>query len=264
MRRSANMLVGKRSRKPPTVQQGVAADLRKAILTRRLAPGQALRQDELASMLGTSRTPIREALWQLEAEGLVTFRPRRGATVASLSREDIEDVFEIRAEVEGLAARLAASRIAPADVRQLERLNADMDRALTSPERFLTVDNEFHTTIVRCSHRPRVQALASSLRASVEHYLRAYAWQPHVLERSSDQHRRIVAALEAADAEGADRLMVAHVLHTSQTLAGLLEGEDALGEPDSGLTATSGYALASLITPPSSVAPRRPDRPPEM
>src|SRR6201991_4827488 len=130
--------------------------LEEAILEGELKPGERLRAEALAQRFGTSRTPIREALLQLEGQGLVEVEPNRGAVVRAFDREDLLDLYRVRALLEPAAAALAARRL---ESREWHRLQTLCDRAETAPvEDQIEYNEQFHRIVAEASGSPRLQA----------------------------------------------------------------------------------------------------------
>ncbi len=198
---------------------GVFERLRRFILEGEYEPDERLVEEQLAERLGVSRTPIRQALTMLEAEGLVEIAPNRGATVCSFSVDEVWDIYDLRAVLEGHAARRAADRIGENELGELRSLTAEMER--TTPERFsdheeeirqLVVHNQqFHGTIVAACRNQRLERL---VRRTVEIPLmfKAFFWYtPHERTISNHYHRQILHALEHGDADRAEIVMREHV-----------------------------------------------------
>lgn len=198
-----------------------AAELiRDAIVDGRLAPGSRLKEEELARELGISRTPVREALLVLQADGLIESTPNRGATVRAYDAADLDDLYQLRALLEGFAARLAAARITPEEV----------DRLRESCERFvgLRTDDDvtelvrenvrFHDVILGAAGSER---LAQMVRGVIQLPLvyRSYVWySPEQKLISEHYHRQLTAALAAREAERAELVMKEHVLEARDVL----------------------------------------------
>ncbi|CAN5913784.1 GntR family transcriptional regulator [soil metagenome] len=200
-------------------QSGVFERLRRWILEGEYEPDERLVEEQLAERLGVSRTPIRQALTMLEAEGLVELTPNRGATVCSFSVDEVWDIYDLRAVLEGHAARRAATRIGVSELDELRSLVAEMER--TTPQRFadhgeeirwlVARNQEFHGTIVDASLNRRLTTL---IRRTVEIPLmfKAFFWYtPHERTISNHYHRQILHALEHGDAERAEIVMREHV-----------------------------------------------------
>jgi DNA-binding GntR family transcriptional regulator len=197
--------------------------LRRAILEGLIRPGEWLVLDQLAEQLRMSRTPIREALLMLEADGLVQRRPKRGMVVRSYTKQDIDEICRLRAILEGLAAREAVSHITEEQLEQMYALYLEMDRLirqapmLGSPQRVSWVrmvvakNNEFHRMFIRAS---RFSLLEKVLKEIVEIPLifRAFSWYTkEQLQRSNAQHREIVEALKARDAKQVEVVIQKHL-----------------------------------------------------
>lgn len=190
------------------------AHLRRGILTGRYEEGTPLRQEDLASQLGISRLPVREALGRLEAEGLVLQRPRRGYIVASLAPDEIEDIFDIRAMLEERAGFLATLRRTQKDVAEVEALANDMDslviRGAADIDLFAQRNYAFHARLFEASGRPQLCRTMIVLRNSVERYIRVSARVADNLDRAKAEHHQIVDAFRRGDAETVGRLSRQH------------------------------------------------------
>ena len=197
--------------------------IREAIVDGRLHPGQRLKEEELARELGISRTPVREALLMLQAEGLVDAAPNRGATVRSHSAEDLDDLYQLRALLEGHAARRAALRLAEDGIASLrascERFEALLRKGGETSLRELVKENlTFHATILDGAGSAR---LASMVRKVIELPLvyRSYIWySPEQQRISGHYHVQITNALEARDAERAEIIMKEHIFEARDHL----------------------------------------------
>jgi DNA-binding GntR family transcriptional regulator len=204
--------------------------IREAILDGRLEPGRRLKEEELARELGISRTPVREALLILQAEGLVHATPNRGAAVRVHDADDLRDLYQLRALLEGYAARLAATRISPEEV---EALWASCDRFDGLPEsdvRALVRENfVFHGCVLDAAGSVRLSAMVRKVVETPLVY-KSYIWYtPDQRRISGHYHRQITRALEVHDAERAELLMKEHVFEARDLLVGHvreLEGED--------------------------------------
>lgn len=178
--------------------------LEEAILEGDLKPGERLRAEALAQRFGTSRTPIREALLQLEAQGLVDVEPNRGAVVRSFDRDDLQDLYDLRALLEPHAAALAATRISDKDIARLEELCEASDQ--------IVANEAFHRIILEAAQSPR---LANAMRAAsgIPRSFRSIFWHDErQREESLMCHRRLVAAFKARDAQLAEAVMRMHIL----------------------------------------------------
>jgi DNA-binding GntR family transcriptional regulator len=202
--------------------------IRSAIVDGRLQPGERLREEELARELGISRTPVREALRTLQEEGLVESAPHRGATVRTYEIEDLDELYDMRALLEGHAARRAASRISATEIA---KLRGSCDRfetlALTDadPREIVAENLLFHSTILDAAGSAR---LGEMVRKVIEMPLvyRAYIWYSQSQKRASEHaHRQLVNALACRDADRAELIMREHVYEGRDVLIAHLRAE---------------------------------------
>jgi DNA-binding GntR family transcriptional regulator len=186
----------------------------------------------VAGELGVSRAPVREALNQLEREGLVTLRPRRGFVVASLETDEIEEIFKIRTLLEEHAARVATQRRSLKDVARVRELLRSMEKVVannsTNIAKWAALNREFHATIYAASGVRRLSQITANLRDAVEHYVRLDAAVALNIGAAQREHHRIVEAFESGDAEAAAQLSREHCQHTSDRLIGSLRRHRAL------------------------------------
>jgi GntR family transcriptional regulator of vanillate catabolism len=214
----------------------VAALLRERVLSGEIAPGARLQQVPLSVSLGVSRTPLREALAQLANQGLLVYEPNRGYVVRAFSAAEIVAAFDVRSRLEGLACSLVARRGLSEDaLATLRGCVAEGDRILSKgfldppdlgPYRRMNVD--FHETIIRNSGNPFVDDFVRQCHNVPLASDRVFVWEDFgVIARSHDDHRRIVDALAARDAERADYLMREHVHFAGLILLRRLEQSSA-------------------------------------
>jgi DNA-binding GntR family transcriptional regulator len=196
----------------------VLSELRRRIVDAHYLPGERLTEDRLAADFGVSRNPVREALRVVEAEGFVQIQPRRGAVVASPDADTMRDMFLARAVLEPLAARLAATRATPTDLRQLRSL-LDEARAATEAGDFVRVaelNSALHRQVVALSGNRWLVQFSVAMYRHVHWVFRlgAAARATH----SWEEHVRLVEALEAHDPDAAERAAADHV-HAAQSAA---------------------------------------------
>lgn len=205
---------------------GVTERLRQLIASAVLRPGDLVREGEVATRLGVSRTPVREAIARLVAEGLITKEGNRTAKVFYPSLQEIVEIYEIRMPLEILAARVAATRV---DEAFSAHLNLLLDRVLTSDGRWIANHEEFHTAIFAQSGRAVLTDLLRSLRARSEPYIRlAVHADPKLQEQSKLDHVAISQALVEGDPQRVERLVRRHLNRTLGRLETLLS-EDGSG-----------------------------------
>src|SRR5690606_10227999 len=194
--------------------------IRQAIIDGTLEPGQRLMEAQLAEELGVSRTPVREAIRKLELGNFVVMIPRRGAYVADISLKDVSEVFEIRGALEALAAELAAERASEDELEQLERLLVEIGKSIEKRdvEALVALDTEFHDVLYRASRNERLGQLLSQLREHIQRYRTETLSHPARMKVALEEHRQIVEALAARDAELASRLAAAHIESAENSL----------------------------------------------
>lgn len=207
----------------------IAAKIRARIMSGDIAIGAQLRQAELANDFGVSRTPVREALRQLQTGGLIDVVPNRGAVVRVPAPWEVREAYEVRAELESLAAARAVSRIAPADVERLRTANQEMyDRSVaeSDPAQAGKVadrrDNDvFHDTIASVSANARLSRAIAEINETFPRNVSAQLLVHDARHREENyrEHARIIEALERGDADAARAEMREHVLKAGEQLA---------------------------------------------
>lgn len=170
----------------------------------RYPPGARLVETELAERFGVSRTPIREALGRLETQGVVQHDGRRGLVVASLDHNQLGELYEVRAVVEGLAARLAARHAAPEEKALLRRLVEDSRRLTADPEGLRDNNRRFHRQVHLASHNRYLNTMLDGIRRSMALLTMTSLSDPTRGAETVDEHDAIVKAIEARDEDGAD------------------------------------------------------------
>ncbi len=204
-----------------TKQEIIYETIREAIQIGRYAPGHHLVADDLAQEFGTSRMPVREALQRLENAGLVSITPHRGAVVSELSEQEIVEVYHIRAVLEGLAARLAAPHLSPADYDRLNALIDDMastGSAEPDLDQLLRGNRDLHEIIWQAAQAPRLHELLENLYDASRRFRNISILLSGRLEQIVQEHRRIVQALAAGDPAAAERFANEHHEITAQRL----------------------------------------------
>ena len=199
--------------KNASLEEQVTSRLEEEILSGKLASGTSLTELSLSARLGVSRTPVRAALHTLAEEGLINLVPNRGAVVVGVTRDDLIDIYNIRTRLEGLASATAAERISEED---LAMLRESVKRAETYIERhdaenLRELDTEFHSIIYRASGNRMLNKILSDLHRNIASYRKMSLSVPGRLKKSVKEHREILEAIEAHDAERADRLTSEHI-----------------------------------------------------
>jgi len=197
--------------------------LLEAILSRVLVPGERLLIDEIADHFGISKIPVREAIKALEVAGWLDSQPRRGTYVRTLSRDELEEVFEMRRVLEPYAARKAAERRTDAQLAELKELIATGNEALKRKDVIATsrVNSRFHTVIAEAVGNEILAATLTDLSARIRRYYADLDWIKRC--ESFADHRRIYEALRDRDAELAEKLTVLHIGSTERMAVAKLE-----------------------------------------
>ncbi len=196
-----------------TLREQVADHLREEILSTRLAPGTELGEVALARSLGISRGPLREALGQLAAEGLVTIVPRRGAVVKRLTRQEFSEAYEVREALESLAIRLAVPRLTVGEKAELHRMAERMERAAEAgdTDRFFEINRQFHARLVQASGNSKLEEVHGQLVAQMGRLMRKSVQLRGGMDQSAAEHRAILESVDAGDPERAARLLEEHI-----------------------------------------------------
>lgn len=203
----------------------VFESIREAIINGTLKQGERLMETQLAEELGVSRTPVREAIRKLELEGLVVMLPRKGAYVAGIMPQDVADILEIRAVLEGLAAKLAAERISAEELQELkdEVLLIEASLAADNIEEAIEADTKFHRNLIAASKNSRLIGIVSNLQEQIQRFRVMLTKERHDLMKSScEEHHRIIEALSSKSQEEAQRLAKIHVEKTENYIIQLI------------------------------------------
>jgi DNA-binding GntR family transcriptional regulator len=195
------------------ISQRLRDQIENEILTGQLAPGSRLDEVALANRFGVSRTPIREALLQLSAAGLIEMRPRRGAIVASVGAEQLIEMFEVMAELEGLAGRLAARRHTDADIQAIMEAHEACRQAAGADDSdaYYYENERFHYAIYYASHNQFLIDQCSTLHRRLKPYRRLQLRVRNRVARSFAEHEQFMSALMIGDGEKASRALRDHV-----------------------------------------------------
>lgn len=200
--------------------------LRDLIFSGQLGAGTDHLESELATRLGMSRTPVREALLRLEGQGLLKVRPRKGVRITPFSPRDMEEVYEVLTELESLAAANAASRsLTDADLAVLSQAIVDMDTALVLNRRedWAAADDVFHSELVRLGNNERVRMIAEVMSDQVRRARLVTLYMRPAPTKSNDDHRQVVDAIRSGDPERARTVHRQHRIAAKDILLNLLE-----------------------------------------
>lgn len=224
------------SRSPRTPRQAthelVAAALREAITTGQLRGNQPLPQDEIAAQFKVSHIPVREALRQLEAEGLVTYQANRGATVTALTPGEITEIYQIRSILETAALRRAVAHLSPAELARAGQILDQAERTTDGAE-WGSLDVEFHRTIYDLDDRPRLKELIEGLLRRVDRYWLSHGLMLKYRDTFDREHRELLTAVASGDAARAAEVLDAHLTDACELLVAELETRegDSAGLP---------------------------------
>lgn len=189
----------------------VAEQLRAQILAHQLAPGSWIDEQALTTAYGISRTPLREALKVLAAEGLVTMKLRRGAYVTEVSERDLAEVFHLMALLEGDAASVVAAGADDAQISELQRLHDELEACVDDHDAFFAANERFHVRLLELAdNRWRMQFVAD-LRRVMKLNRHQSLFRQGRLEASLHEHRQLMQALRARDPQAAQRTMREHI-----------------------------------------------------
>jgi DNA-binding GntR family transcriptional regulator len=198
-----------------TLTSAVADRLRDKILRGEFREGEQLRQHAIADEFAVSRIPVREAFRQLEAEGLIKIIDHRGAVVAALSPDEIEELFEIRAALESVTLRQAVPRLTDEDLNRAEKALEAYEQALNAESDFDVWGDlhwQFHSTLYRAANRTRSLSLIQTINNNADRYIRLHILFSRDAHRhAKDEHRAILELCRQRDAEAASQLLERHI-----------------------------------------------------
>jgi DNA-binding GntR family transcriptional regulator len=195
---------------PRALYEEVAELLRQRIFARELEPGSWIDELRISEALGISRTPLREALKVLAAEGLVTMKVRRGAYVTEVSEKDLRDVYHLLALLESDAARVVAQSASDAQMAQIAQLQQDLENATSDRDRFFQVNEAFHMLLLQIADNRWRDQMVADLRKVMKLNRHNSLFKEGRIEQSLAEHRDIVEALKARQPELAAERMSAH------------------------------------------------------
>ena len=201
---------------PRALYEEVAELLRQQIFARELEPGSWIDELRIAEALGISRTPMREALKVLAAEGLVTMKVRRGAYVTEVSEKDLRDVYHLLALLESDAARVVAQSASDAQLAHIEQLQQDLENASGDRDRFFQINEAFHMLLLQIADNRWRDQMVADLRKVMKLNRHSSLFKEGRIAQSLAEHRDIVAALRTRQAELAAQRMSAHFMNGLQ------------------------------------------------
>jgi DNA-binding GntR family transcriptional regulator len=204
--------------------EDISAALRGEILSGEVAAGEALRQDTIARRFGVSHIPVREALRELAAEGLVEIRRHQGARVCALSASEARQMLEIRCVLETQAVRWAIDHATPEDLRAAEAALDEAERITHAIDAWMHLNWRFHSTLYRAAERPRLVTLIESVDVQIDRFIRALIGSQADYRRQAEQeHRAILAAYRVGNPKAVSALLEQHMAETARRVDGLLQ-----------------------------------------
>lgn len=212
---------------PPQLTELIATTLRGEILHGQLPSNLPLRQDEIAARFGVSKIPVREALYQLKAEGLVTFFPNRGAVVAELSSADVDEIYLMRSALETLALRRAIPHLTVANLAQAESVLDAIDHE-QDVARWGELNWQFHAILYQPANLPRLMEAVRVLHINVARYLVIFLVGLEYQTTSQREHRAILQACRQGNETQAVALLADHLQAAATKLAAFLKQRETL------------------------------------
>lgn len=211
--------------KHKTLSSAIAERLRQEILSGTHPSGAQLRQDALASAYGVSRIPVREALFQLEAEGLVQLVPHKGAIVTSLSPDEINDVFDLRLLLEPRLFRNSIAALTPEDFSHLDEIQQKFSAAIRAKDllQWGTLNAELHTALYSRARLPQTATIVAGLLQKSDRYTRVQLSSAAAMKRAESEHAQLVALCKARKADAACALLTKHIEAVRKDLLRILK-----------------------------------------
>jgi DNA-binding GntR family transcriptional regulator len=215
---------------PPTRAEAAADELRRRILEGEYKGGMQLRQAAISAELGISRIPFREALVQLEAEGLIQMTPHKGAVVAEISIEDVQEHFEFRALLEPALLALSAPKLTAADFDKLHTILKEYSDELRQDHvnRWGELNTQLHEVLLGHASRKRMLAVAFQLLQSTDRFTRMQLLYTDGRTRAEEDHAEIVRLCEDGDVKGACRALRSHIVNAGEALVHVLKKKQIL------------------------------------
>lgn len=208
-------------KRPPTIAQTVAAQIREQILKREIAGGEALRQDAIAKSFGTSIIPVREALRQLEAEGLVELKARRGAVATELTLDKALEWIHLRRLIETDLIGLAIDKITDADLDKAREILGRFDEAMDHRrdiDHWSEYNWELHSTLYAPADRPETMKVLSGLHKKCDRYIRLQLLTGDHIARAEEEHDELIDLCRKRNKRAAKALMHKHIVGVEEDL----------------------------------------------
>lgn len=212
-----------------TRTQVVVEVLRERILSGDIVAGKPLRQSALAAELNVSRIPIREALLQLEAEGLVNFEAHKGATAAELSSSQVRELFDLRALLETDLLAKSIGNMTDESLENSRKMLQQLEESLhhsDSSNLWSSLHTQFHASLFLAANCPNTMDIIQNLNSNCDRYIRLHLMQIGVIPRAEHQHQQLLKLCEERDIEGACAVLKEHILGSAQDLIDLVDAHN--------------------------------------
>ncbi len=220
-----------------SLTSAVADKLRDQIIRGEIPEGAQLRQDAIASQYHVSRIPVREALRQLDAEGLIAIVPNRGAVVPALSPDDIGELFSIRALLEPEVLKLSIPHLTEDDFSEAEAVLRKYVSELRRDDHVSSwgrLNWQFHSILYGRAHQPRFMAIIRNVNNSGERYTRLQLYLTHGMKRANEEHHQMLELCRQRDVAGACKLLRLHILNAGESLKQAVQQKRTAAQADSG------------------------------
>ena len=208
-----------------TLHEEIANNLRELIMSGQLQEGDKIKEDELCSSMGISKTPLREALRVLSVEGLIKPVPNRGSFVSTPTFEEIREMFDVMSVLEGICARAAAEKMSAKDLKNLEKLHNSLEKNFKrrAQREYIRINNQFHSFVQELAGNRTLNQIVNGLRQKILLYRYQSLNWPERFEQSIQEHRELIEAFRKKDPEKAETLMRRHLKKQCDALEKLAE-----------------------------------------
>jgi DNA-binding GntR family transcriptional regulator len=216
-----------RIEEPRLLSEDIADSIKTAIIKGKFKPGEKISEGDLAESMGISRTPLREAFRKLENEGFIEIIPRKGAVVTGISHREMNDLYEIKSTLEGLAARLASANMKDKDIIKLEKINDELKDHIdrNDLEAFYQAHTKFHEVFVKLSENRRLIRMISNLNDHFKRFGIVSMTLPGQYESAIKQHEGIIRAFKSGDEKVVEEKVRTNVMTGGKVLVGHLANE---------------------------------------
>ena len=208
-----------------TLHEEIANNLRELIMSGGLQEGDKIKEDELCSSMGISKTPLREALRVLSVEGLIKLVPNRGSFVSTPTFEEIREMFDVMSVLEGICARAAAKKMSAKDLATLEKLHNKLEKNFKrrAQREYIRINNQFHSFVQELAGNRTLNQIVNGLRQKILLYRYQSLNLPERFEQSIQEHRDLIEAFRKKDLKKAETLMRRHLKNQCDALEKLAE-----------------------------------------